>query len=84
MLKSLLDALADLAQSRLLGIIINRVSARNSSSLDLARLGKRPSGGRGGGDGAIRGDIASQLPPHMYLDTARFDGHKTLEHRECG
>ncbi len=55
------------------------VSARNFRDHDPVWLGKRPSGGRFGGGGAIGGEIAPQPPKHVSFDTARSDRHLTLE-----
>ncbi len=44
----------------------------------LARCGssKMPSGGHGGGGGAIGGHIGPQPPSHVFFNTARLEGHQ--------
>ena len=60
------------------------VSAGNSFDHDPARSDKRPSGGRCGGGGAIKGEIAPQPPTHVSFDAARYDGLKNSEMRQRG
>jgi hypothetical protein len=60
------------------------VSVGNSFDLEPARSGRRPSGGRNGGGGAIRGDVAPQPPTQVSFDVARSDGLKNSEMRQRG
>ena len=55
------------------------MSARSSRDPDPVWSGKRPSGGRFGGGGAIGGEIAPQPPTQVSFDTARSDGLLTSE-----
>ena len=60
------------------------VGAGNSLDPGPARSGKRPSGGRCGGGGAIGGEIAPPSPAHVSFDTAWSDGHKNSEMSQRG
>jgi hypothetical protein len=46
------------------------------STLARCGLDRRPSGGYGGGGGAIGGEIVPQLPSHVIFNTARLEGHQ--------
>ena len=55
------------------------VGDRNSIVLDPARLGRRPSGGRGGGYEAIGGNIVPQSPPRVFSTPPDMPSIITLE-----
>ena len=42
----------------------------------------RPSGGHGGGGGAIGGEIVPQPPSHVFFNTAQPEGHQISEMRQ--
>ena len=44
--------------------------------------GRRPSGGHGGGGGAIGGEIVPQPPSHVFFNIARPEGHQLSEMRQ--
>ena len=69
------------SQAYKLDLLLNMKSACNSHEPGPARSGRRPSGGRCYGVGAIGGEIAPPPQSHVSLATARSDGHKNSETR---